>query len=70
MKKRTPQITVVLLALVAEAVEEKAALLGVTKSEYAAMIIGQWFAKECPPVNELDEAARRSLRQKPRKVLG
>lgn len=28
--------------------------MGATKSEYASLIIQLWYAKGCPPVNEVE----------------
>lgn len=38
-----------------EQIVKRAAGLGATKSEYAALIIQLWFAQGCPPVNETEQ---------------
>jgi hypothetical protein len=34
---------------------KRAAAMDATKSEYASLIIKYWFAKGCPPVNEVEQ---------------
>lgn len=52
VRKRNPQVNAVVSPAIMEALVLRAQAAGATKSEYAALIIQQWFANGCPPVSE------------------
>jgi hypothetical protein len=45
----------VLSPQIMEELVKRAVAMDATKSEYASLIIQQWFAKGCPPVNEVEQ---------------
>lgn len=55
MRKRNPQVNAVLSPQIMEELVKRAVAMDATKSEYASLIIQQWFAKGCPPVNEVEQ---------------
>lgn len=55
MRKRNPQVNAVLSPQIMEELVKRAAAMDATKSEYASLIIQHWFAKGCPPVNEVEQ---------------
>lgn len=56
MRKRNPQISVVLPTFIHEEINKRSTTRDVSRAEFASKIIQKWFADGCPPVDDIEKA--------------
>jgi hypothetical protein len=66
VRKRNPQVNAVLSPHIMEELIKRAVSMDATKSEYASLVIQHWFAKGCPPVNEVEQRLLEKSRAVPK----